>query len=326
MIITQTPLRLSFLGGNTDFPDFYTKFGGAVLTTAIDKYVFATVTKRFDDLIRVSWSKLESVEKVADIEHELVRESLKKVGISKAIEIKFLSDIPSEGSGLGSSSSVLVGTLNALYHFTSETPTAQQLAREACEIEIDILKKPIGIQDQYIAAFGGLRFIEFHQNGQVTVERLPINDGILDDLDNSLMLFYTGQSRSSGSILKTVKTSLSASEKILLRNKELAFLGKKYLLAGKVKELGRLMHEYWLLKKSLNSNISNEIINDMYQRAIKAGAIGGKIAGAGGGGFLLLMVPSSKRARVRRALTRFRELPFHLERDGSKVIFNVRRY
>ena len=169
MIITQTPLRLSFFGGNTDFPDYYLKHGGCVLTTAIDKYIYCIVKKRFDKKIYINYSKKEIVNSVDEIEHELVREALKKTGVENGVEITFLADIPSEGSGLGSSSAVLVGVLNALHHFIGETPSARQLAEEAVDIEVNILKKPIGVQDQYIAAFGGLRFIEFHPSNQVRI-------------------------------------------------------------------------------------------------------------------------------------------------------------
>ncbi|MDO8515375.1 MAG: GHMP kinase, partial [bacterium] len=185
------------MGGNTDFPEFYEKHGGCVLTSAIDKFVYCTIHKRFDDKIYVSWSKKEIVDDVSQIEHELVREAMKKTGVKKGVEISFYADIPSEGSGLGSSSSVTVGVLNALYQYMGQSVPADQLAREACEIEIDILKKPIGIQDQYIAAYGGLNFLEFQKNGSVKSNKININHGIIDDFDSSLMLFYTGVTRKS---------------------------------------------------------------------------------------------------------------------------------
>lgn len=325
MIITQTPLRVSFLGGNTDFKDFYSKHEGCVLTSAIDKFIYCIVTKRFDNEIRVIYSENERAKRVDQIKHELVREALKKVGIKKGIEINFIADIPSAGSGLGSSSSVLVGTLNALYHYVGHTPNAKQLAKEASEIEIDILGKPIGIQDQYIAAYGGLRFIKFKKSGRVVVEKININDGFLDDFNNNLMLFYTGKTRKSSNILRGVKKKLNTKTKILLENKKLAKNGYRELKKGNFEEIGTLMHSYWELKKDLSNNISSKAIDDMYDKAVRTGAIGGKITGAGGGGFLLLLVPSNKRSTVRKSLKNFKELPFKLERDGSKVIFNVRR-
>ncbi|MBI4099498.1 GHMP kinase [Candidatus Microgenomates bacterium] len=329
MIIVQTPLRISLLGGNTDFADFYLKHGGAVLTTAIDKYIYCIITDRLDSDIYVNWSKKEIAQSVGQVEHDLVREALKKTGVKGGVEITFLSDIPSKtsgGSGLGSSSSVTVGVLNALYHYTGQIPTVEQLATEAVEIEVSRLQKPIGIQDQYIAAYGGLRFFEFGENGRVKQEKLPISNGSLEDLDNSLMLFYTHRMRKSSDILTAVKKNIPQKIKTLLATKELAYEGKKAVLSGNIAQLGLLLDQYWQLKKSLSKNISDTEIDLFYQKAKKAGAIGGKIVGAGGGGFMLLVVPSGKRQLVRNALVNFAEMPFHLERDGSKVIFNVRRY
>ncbi|KKQ80630.1 MAG: hypothetical protein UT01_C0008G0002 [Candidatus Daviesbacteria bacterium GW2011_GWA1_38_7] len=326
MIITQTPLRLSFFGGNTDFPDYYLKHGGCVLTTAIDKYIYCIVTQRFDKKIYINYSKKEIVNSVDEIEHELVREALKKTGVENGVEITFLADIPSEGSGLGSSSSVLVGVLNALHHFIGETPSARQLAEEAVDIEVNILKKPIGVQDQYIAAFGGLRFIEFHPSNQVRAERIELTNGIIHDINNQLMLFFTGKTRKSSSVLTKVKSSLVQNEDLLYQTKLLTKKGYQLIKKHDLSNLGSLLDEGWRLKISLSDGITNAEINSMYQKAREAGALGGKIAGAGGGGFLLLVVPSDKRSRVRKALGKFQELPFRLEIDGSKVIFSVRRY
>ncbi|KKQ67214.1 MAG: hypothetical protein US86_C0001G0141 [Candidatus Daviesbacteria bacterium GW2011_GWA2_38_24] len=326
MIITQTPLRLSFFGGNTDFPDYYLKHGGCVLTTAIDKYIYCIVTQRFDKKIYINYSKKEIVNSVDEIEHELVREALKKTGVENGVEITFLADIPSEGSGLGSSSAVLVGVLNALHHFIGETPSARQLAEEAVDIEVNILKKPIGVQDQYIAAFGGLRFIEFHPSNQVRAERIELTNGIIHDINNQLMLFFTGKTRKSSSVLTKVKSSLVQNEDLLYQTKLLTKKGYQLIKKHDLSNLGSLLDEGWRLKISLSDGITNAEINSMYQKAREAGALGGKIAGAGGGGFLLLVVPSDKRSRVRKALGKFQELPFRLEIDGSKVIFSVRRY
>lgn len=325
MIITQTPLRISFLGGNTDFREYFEKHGGCVLSSAIDKYVYCVITERFDDKIYLSWSKKEIVNSVDQIEHGLVREAMKKVGVSKGVEISFLADIPSEGSGLGSSSSVLVGVLNALYQYTGQTVDAERLAREAVEIELDILKKPIGIQDQYIAAYGGLRFFEFKKNGEILVQKVAISKVIKEDLDNSLMLFYTGMTRKSSQILDLVRGNIAFRTDDLDKNKTLARKGYKLLISGKISSLGKLLHENWLLKQGMAGTVTNGEINEMYRTALKAGAIGGKIAGAGGGGFLLLMVSSDKREKVRHALSFYQEMPFRLEKDGSKVIFNQSR-
>lgn len=326
MIITQTPLRVSFLGGGTDFPGFFGKYGGGVVSSAIDKNIYTIVKERFDDKIYVNYSEKEIVETPDELQHELVREALKKVGIHKGIEISFLADIPSEGSGLGSSSSVTVGVLNALYHMVGHIPSAEQLAKEACQIEIDVLGKPIGVQDQYIAAFGGLRFLEFKKNGKVVAHPIRTQNHLIEDLDNYLMLFFTGKTRKSATILAEQKQNIAHKEKVLREMTAQARAARKYLEKGEILKLGELLHQGWLLKRKLATKISNPEFDQLYDEAIEAGAIGGKIAGAGGGGFFLLFVPSDKRGGVRKALTGLREMPFHLERDGSKVIFNVRRY
>jgi D-glycero-alpha-D-manno-heptose-7-phosphate kinase len=320
MIITQTPLRISFLGGNTDFPSYYLKYGGVVLTTTIDKYVYCIVKNRFDDLIKINYSVKESVEKVDDIKHDLVREAMRLVGVGGGIEITFISDIPTEGCGLGSSSSVLVGLLIALHRYKGETLSSEQIATEACEIELIKLQRPIGVQDQYIAALGGLRAIRFPYRGDSELIDLP--SGLRNTLDNSLMLFHTGLTRKSTEILSSVKLD----KNILDHNKNLAELGICAVKDGDINKLGELLNEYWQLKKKLGDKISNSDIDKMYSDAIGAGAIGGKIAGAGGGGFLMLIVPSEKRSEIRHALRDYKELPVRLERDGGKIIFDIRRY
>lgn len=326
MIITQTPLRISFVGGGTDFPQFFKKHGGAVVSTAIDKYIFVVIKERFDDKIYVNWSIKEIVDKVDDLKHELVREAMKKVGVTKGVEIAFFADIPSEGIGLGSSAAVTVGTLNALYHYAGYTPPAEQLAREAVNIEVNVLEKHGGFQDQYIAAYGGLRFLEFKKNGSVVTEAINLSNSILEDLDNQLMLFFTGRTRISDDILAEQIDNIGKKEKIYLKLLKLTKNLRESLTKGKVDKLGWYLNEGWLLKKQLASRISDGEIDDLYQKARKAGAVGGKIAGAGGGGFLLFSVPGEARNKVRKALSGLREMPFRFERDGSKVIFNVRRY
>ncbi len=323
MIITQTPLRISFLGGGTDFADFYNKYGGCVLTTAINKYVYCIVKERFDKQIYVNYSEKEIVNKVSEIKHELVREALKKVGIKEGIEISFMSDIPSLGSGLGSSSSVTVGVLNALYQYKGLSVDAQRLAQEACEIEIKILKKPIGVQDQYIAAFGGVRFMEFSKRG-VHVRDLGLSNEKLDDLKNYMMVFFTGRTRKADSILTEQASNLKSQISNLKALAQMAREGEALLENGQIIKLGKLLDEGWKLKKQLASKISDPEIDKIYNAAKKAGAIGGKISGAGGGGFLTLFVPTNKREGVRKAMNGLQEMPVGLSRDGSKVIFNIR--
>ena len=325
MIVTQTPLRISLAGGGTDFPEFFSRHGGGVVGTAIDKFVFCIVKERFDDKIYVNYSKKEIVESIDELEHELVREALRKVGIQRAVEISFLADIPSEGSGLGSSSSVTVGLLHALYHFQGVTPTPALLAREACEIEIETLGKPIGVQDQYLAAYGGLRFLSFGPDG-VSVELVEPPRSTLDDLDNMLMLFFTGRTRQAASTLTEQKSNIELRTDTLQRMAQQAVTARKLIDTGAVEDLGRLLHEGWTAKRQLASEISSPELDSIYERALAAGALGGKISGAGGGGFFLLCVPSDRRQTVRQALHGLREMPFRLERGGSQVILSLRRY
>jgi len=324
MIITQTPLRVSLLGGGTDFEDFYKENGGAVLTTAIDKYVFVIVKERFDNKIVLNYSDRETVDDVKNIRHDLIRESMTMVGVEKGIEITTLADIPSEGTGLGSSSSILVGLLHALYAHKGILVTAEQLASQACHIEIDILKKPIGKQDQYIAAYGGLRLIKFSNSG-VVVNSVDLEKARKQNLNDSLLLFFTGMTRDSSAVLSDQKSRIVNNNLTLKKLALFAELGKKSLLEGTIHDIGKLLQDNWELKKMLSTRITNSEIDDMYKLARNAGAIGGKIAGAGSGGFMLLCVNDGKRDSVREAMKNYRELPFNLENDGSKIIFNCRR-
>lgn len=326
MIITQTPLRISLIGGGTDFRDFYSLEGGCVLSTAIDKYVFVIVKERFDEKIYINYSKKEIVDHVDEIEHDLVRESMRKAGVLSGVEITTLADIPSEGTGLGSSGSITVGLLNALYAYAGELVTAERLAREACEIEIDILGKPIGKQDQYIAAYGNVRFIDFKPDETVEVETINLNGALKRKLGANLLLFFTGKTRKADTILEGQKESISQKLDSLCMLKSLAFEMKGAIHNGDLDGVGHILNKGWKHKKQLSDRISNGQIDEIYNRALDAGALGGKISGAGGGGFLLLYCPRDKQDSVRVALSHLVELPFHLERDGSKVIFNMRRY
>jgi len=308
MIITRTPMRISLLGGNTDFPAYYKRYGGAVLTTTIDKYLYCIISKRYDDEIWINYSEKEKVTKVSDIKHNLVRESLRLTGVHKGIEITFLSDIPSEGSGLGSSSAVTIGLLNALHAYKGENVTNRQLAEEACKIEIDFLKHPIGIQDQYAIAFGGFNLIEFKDTVKVT----PIDPHRLDE---SLMLLYTGMTRDSNKVLSKMKF-----------NKELLdeIKAQVYHKLDKITDaliLGQMMDRYWQLKQKLNPYVSNRKISTMYSQTLMNGSQGGKIVGAGAGGFLLCAVFPRDKERMRDL--NYRELPFKFSRFGSRVIFNT---
>lgn len=325
MIIVQTPLRVSLFGGGTDFPAYFLEHGGCVLSSAIDKYIFVTIKQRFDDKLRVGYTRTEMVDSVEQIKHELIREALNITGITKGVEITTMGDIPSEGSGLGSSSTVTVGALHAMYAYQRELVVAERLAREACRIELDILGSPIGIQDQYIAAYGGLRFIEFTSNGQVNVQRISLDNRTMRQLNENLLLFYTGVTRKSNGILKEQEANIKQRLAVLGEMKSIARVACEELRGGNLEAVGELLHESWQLKKSLASRISNGALDEIYRVARDAGATGGKIAGAGGGGFLLLYCPREHQEGVRTALNDLQELPFKLGEDGSKVIFDYQR-
>lgn len=323
MIIIQAPLRTSLFGGGTDFPDYFLEHGGCVLTSAIDKYIFVAIKQRFDNKLRVGYTHTELVDTVDEIRHELIREAFRLTGIDRGIEITTMGDIPSEGSGLGSSSTVTVGALHAMYALKRELVVAEKLAREACHIEIDLLKKPIGIQDQYIAAYGGLRFIEFMPGtGEVQSTRIDLDEAAKRRLNHNLLLFFTGMTRKSDTILSEQKENIRSRESVLTEMKQIAGVARDKLQAGEVDAIGELLHESWMLKKQLASKVSNPDVDDLYRLALNAGATGGKIAGAGGGGFLLLYCPLERQERLRQELSRLQELPFSLGQDGSKVIFD----
>ncbi len=325
MIVVQTPLRVSLFGGGTDFRSFFLNDGGCVLSSAIDKYIFITIKKRFDQKLRVGYTRTEMVDHVSEIEHELIREAFLLTGIERGVEITTLGDIPARGSGLGSSSTVTVGALHAMYALKGELVTKETLARQACEIEIDRLGKPIGIQDQYIAAYGGLCFLEFTMDGEVLIQKIELNSNQKRHLNERLLLFFTGITRPSGTVLEEQNKNIKDRIDILQEMKRIAYIARDEVYAGNMDAIGELLHESWQLKKQLASKISNEWIDEMYDSAIHAGAIGGKITGAGGGGFLVLYCPLEKQASLRAALSDLQELPFELENDGSKVIFNYRR-
>ncbi len=325
MIIVQTPLRVSLFGGGTDFPAFFREEGGCVLTTAIDKYIFVTIKRRFDRLLRIGYTHTEMVDSVDEIQHELIRESLRRTGVADGVEITTMADIPSAGSGLGSSSAVTVGALHALYTYRGEIIPAERLAREACQIEIETLGKPIGVQDQYIAALGGLRFLEFKTDGTVTAERIELEEETRRRLSASLLLFFTGVTRQSDTILTEQRSNIQDRRPILRQMKQLAFQARAELVAGRLEDLGALLHEGWELKKRMASQVSNGSVDDLYLAARRAGALGGKLTGAGGGGFMVLVCPPDRHDSVRAALGHLQELPFGLEADGTKVIFNYRR-
>ena len=326
MIIVQTPLRTSLFGGGTDFPAYFLEHGGCVLTSAIDKSIFVVIKRRFDDRLRVGYTRAELVDSVGELRHELIREAFRLTGIDHGVELNTMGDIPSEGSGLGSSSTVTVGALHALYTLRRQLVTAEELARQACHIEIDILGKPIGIQDQYIAAYGGLRFVELRPGtGEVRTTRLELDATTQRRLNHNLLLFYTGVTRQADAILGEQQDNIGRRLAVLDQMKALAYSACVELQGGNVDALGEMLHESWLLKRQLASKISSSDLDELYDTARRAGALGGKIAGAGGGGFLMLYCPPERQEHLRRQLGHLRELPFNLGQDGSKVIFDYQR-
>lgn len=325
MIITRTPFRISFAGGGTDLADFYRAETGAVVSTAINKYMYIVVNKGFDDSIRVSYSKTEIVKGVEKIRHPIVREALKLVGVTRGIEIVSIADIPTK-TGLGSSSSFTVGLLNSLHAYKGVLKSAEELSREACHIEVDILGEPIGKQDQYIAAYGGLRYIQFNPDETVFTEPIIYAQDNKEELNRNLLLFYTGDTREARSILKQQKTNISQRDKVesLKKMRDLALELRDSLNSNSSPDiLGQFLHKGWLLKKKLASDISNNKIDKYYEKALSAGALGGKIVGAGGGGFLLLYCPREKQLKVRQALSELTLTQFLLEPEGSKIIYVV---
>jgi len=324
MIISQTPLRISICGGGTDLKDYYSINGGYVLSTTIDKYVYVIVKQRFDDLIYVNYTKKEIVKSFDELEHELVREAAKLTGLQSGVEITMLADIPSTGSGLGSSSSLTVGLLNAFYNYMGERVTSERLADEACRIEIDILKKPIGKQDQYIAAYGGLSTFEFKKDGTVLRSKIGIDASLRRRLASNLLLFFTNITRKSTSVLSEQKDKIKLNIEYHDKIKALAYEAVEALNRGEINKIGVLLAENWELKKNLASNITNPEIDKMYNRILIGGAIGGKIAGAGGGGFLMTYCTRDKQDILREAMSEYREMPFMFESFGSRIIFDNR--
>jgi D-glycero-alpha-D-manno-heptose-7-phosphate kinase len=324
MIISRTPLRVSFFGGGSDLPSYYRRHGGAVLSAAIDKSVYVTVSRKFDDAVRVSYSRTEEVAHASKVEHPLVREALTLLGIEGGVEITSVADIPASGTGLGSSSSFTVGLLNALHAFRGKLVSATTLARESCHIEIDRCGEPIGKQDQYAAAHGGLNFLRFHPDESVEVRKAVCAPGTLAALQSHLLFFYTGVTRSASALLRNQSSNVAQAGAKSDGTGELVKLAETAfddLCAGNIGNFGALMDEAWQIKRSLAEGISNDQIDDAYAAARKAGALGGKVLGAGGGGFLMFFAPPENHAAIRKALGLLRETPFAFAPEGSSIIF-----
>lgn len=321
MIITRTPFRVSFAGGGSDIASFYEKHGGCVLSTSINKYMYISVHPSFETMDTVlKYSQTEIVDDIDKIEHKYFKEVLNMLHIH-GVEIVSTADVPA-GTGLGSSSSFTVGLLHSLYSYKGKFVSKEKLAQQACKIEIECLKNPIGKQDQYAAAYGGLNFYEFNKDGSVFVEPIIMRNELYGQLEKNLMMFYTGQLHSASEILKEQSSNITAGdkEKNQLKMCDLARELRDELQHNNIDAMGEILHENWKLKRTLASGISNPVIDEYYDIALKNGALGGKLLGAGGGGFLLFYVPEKRQSEVRAALN-ITQMPVSFDRQGSAVIY-----
>ena len=324
MIISRTPFRISLFGGGTDYPAWYRTHGGAVLATTINKYCYITcryLPPFFEHRFRVVYSKIESCQTIDEITHPAVREILRYLNMDRSVEIHHDGDLPAR-SGMGSSSSFTVGLLHALYALKGHMPSRQQLAMEGIYLEQEILKETVGSQDQVLAAYGGFNHITFLQNGEISVRPITLTPGRIQELNSHLMLFYTGIKRTASDIAQSYVQNIGNKEQQLRILSNMVNEGISILNSGKdIISFGDLLHEAWQAKRSLSSKVSNSYVEELYDQAISAGAIGGKLTGAGGGGFLLLFVPTSKQRQVREKLNKLIYVPFKFEFSGSQIIF-----
>lgn len=325
MIISRTPLRISFFGGGTDYPLHYEVHGGEVLSTSIDRYTYITVSRLdplFNYRIRVAYSKTELVKTVPEIQHPSVRACLQHLGIEGGIEISVTSDLPAR-TGLGSSSSFTVGLLNALHAYRGEMLSQEELAREAIHVEQKVIREQVGSQDQVAAAIGGFRHIKFSKKNIFRADPVPVPENRLEELHSQLLLYFTGTTRLAEKVLKEQTKKTGDNFANLAKMREFVVRGREILCDSEepIGRFGSLLHEAWMLKKSLSSKISNSEIDSAYAKARKAGALGGKLLGAGGGGFLLLQAPPSKHKQIAKALQPMQNVSFNLEEDGSRIIY-----
>ena len=322
MIISQTPLRISFVGGGTDLEEFYKEHTGMVLSASINKYIYIFIHKHYDrHRFLLKYSEIEEGDNINKIKNSLIREAMRLTDVN-GVEIVSMSDMPTSGIGLGSSSAFTVGLLNALYAYKGEYKTPDQLAKDACKIEIEILKKPIGKQDQYIVSHGDLNTITFHKDNSVDIEKISLPPRNRQDLESRLLLFFTGKTRSADKILTQQKKNMQNKIESLLKMKNIVTEAKKHLINDHLDEFGKMLHKNWLEKRRLARNITNTEIDFYYKRALSGGAMGGKICGAGGGGFLLLYCPIEKQNDIRNNLADLNEVSFKFENKGSRIILN----
>lgn len=323
MIVSKTPLRMSFVGGGSDLPAFYREEVGAVLSTSIDKYMYICVNRKFDGRIRISYTRTEDVEHWQQVEHPLVREALNLIGIDGGIEIASMADIPSKGSGLGSSSTYTVGLLNVLYAYRNQFASKEKLARQACEIEIDRCGEPIGKQDQYAAAYGGLNLIRFHPDDSVSVDPVICKPDLLQQIEDSILVFFTGRTRSASAVLANQSAAMQTTDRraLMRRMVKLAFDMKEQLESGTLDHFGDLLDENWRLKAQLTSGISDPQIDTWYAKGMANGALGGKLLGAGNGGFMMFYAPKERHTQIATALADLEPVKFRFDRTGAQIVF-----
>ena len=327
MILSRAPLRITLGGGGTDLRSYYSKYGGFLIAAGINRYCTILANKRFYDSIRLSYSQMEIRNSVDEIEHRIFRESLRLVGIKNRIELHSTADVPAN-SGLGSSSTFTVALLNALHTYQGDFVSRKELAEEACQIEIEILGEPIGKQDQYMAAFGGITCLTFDKDGSVLVEPLRLTDEVLDQLESNLLFFFTGKERSASEILREQdeksKKNDPAMDNNLHQVKDIGLKTREYLERGDVDMLGELLRTHWEIKKKRSQKMSDSFIDECYEVALKSGAVGGKLMGAGGGGFFMFYCKSDKKAKVSEALNKMglRREKFNIDWDGAKILLN----
>jgi D-glycero-alpha-D-manno-heptose-7-phosphate kinase len=328
MILSRAPFRISLGGGGTDLPSYYTQYGGFILSAAINKYLYIYVNRPYaDEFIRVKYSRYEQVTSPDEVQHDLVRPALKALNLNGSLEIVSMADVPA-GSGLGSSSTYLVALLTALYELKREKVPTQAMAEQACHIEMDLAGHPVGKQDHYMAAFGGLTCLDIKKDGRVHVSPLDVSITTVEEFRNSVLLFYTGIIRSSAMILEVQKQATQQGDAVMIdslhRTKEIGYRVKEALEKGDLESFGLLLHEHWQNKKRRSENISNSSIDCWYEAARENGALGGKIMGAGGGGFFMFYAPNHRKAGLRKAMAAcgLREIPYDFDFEGAKVVVN----
>lgn len=323
MIFVRTPLRMSFVGGGSDLPSYYKQNGGAVVSTSVDKYVYVAVNKKFNNGIRLSYSITENSNNINQIKHPIVRNVLELLEIKNGIEITSISDIPSQGSGLGSSSSFTVALLHALYSFKGETISSEELGRLSSHIEIDLCGDKIGKQDQYAAAFGGLNLIEFRKNDSVKVSPIICKPQTINTIEESIIVFYTGRTRSASSILSKQSDNMNKADKVEMMSRmvSLAYDMRDMIENNDVELLGGLLDQNWQLKKEMTDGISDSQIDNWYNTGMSAGASGGKLLGAGNGGFMMFYASKDKHSTIIKAMKDLERVPFSFEKSGSKILF-----